>query len=131
MIIKEAQIVFMTLSTSGSEKVKKNLGKVEMLIVDEAAQATELATIIPLFYSPRKVVLVGDRMQLPPCIISKDLGETNMHVSLFERLVTNGTPYDTLDTQYRMCDPVGDFISSTFYGTELKTDDSVKYRYSG
>lgn len=52
-------------------------------VVDEAAQATESASLIPLKLNCRRLVLVGDPQQLPPLVLSrvalrKGLGRSTM-----------------------------------------------------
>lgn len=52
VMLGRASLVFCTLCVAGSFIVR-NMPPVEMLIVDEAAQATEPETLIPLSSSPR------------------------------------------------------------------------------
>ena len=40
------------------------------MLFDEAAQASELATLIPLQYGAKRVILVGDPQQLPATVVS-------------------------------------------------------------
>jgi senataxin len=59
-------------------------------IVDEAAQATEPATLIPLRYGCRTLVLVGDPRQLPATVLSQAAKDARLDRSLFERLEEAG-----------------------------------------
>ena len=43
----------------------------DMLVFDEAAQASEMAALPPLALRCRRCVLVGDPQQLPATVISK------------------------------------------------------------
>jgi len=43
------------------------------MVIDEAAQAIELSSLIPLKYGCSKCVMVGDPQQLPPTVISQDV----------------------------------------------------------
>ena len=43
------------------------------LVIDEAAQAIELSSLIPLRSSTTQCVMVGDPQQLPPTVISPDV----------------------------------------------------------
>ena len=57
----------------------------DVAIVDEAAQALEVATWGALLKAPR-VVLAGDHLQLPPTVISKAAEKGGLGRTLFERL---------------------------------------------
>jgi hypothetical protein len=62
------------------------------VLIDEAAQAAEVAALQPLVYGARKVVLVGDPQQLPATIFSSGAREVEMERSLFQRLSLAGCP---------------------------------------
>lgn len=59
-LMNEAEILCTTLSTSGTDKVAK-FGSFDFLIVDEACQASELSTLIPIMQGVPRVLLVGDQ----------------------------------------------------------------------
>jgi len=46
----------------------------------------EPGILIPILKATKKVILIGDHKQLPPCVISDD---KTLKMSLFERLVKN------------------------------------------
>ena len=46
-IIKQSQVIFCTLSTSGIEKLERLKHHIDYLIIDEACQSTEPSTLIP------------------------------------------------------------------------------------
>lgn len=69
------------------------------VLIDEAGQATELATVVPLTRGCQQVVLVGDHYQLPPTVSSDDAKQEGLCVSLFERLALAGVEPALLDTQ--------------------------------
>lgn len=70
------------------------------LIIDEACQATEVSTLIPLLLNPEKCVLIGDPRQLPATVLSGNT-QNNYNLSLFERLTNNFHYSYLLNTQYR------------------------------
>lgn len=70
-ILANADIVCSTLSGSGHE-ILESL-EFDMMVIDEAAQAIELSSLIPLKYGCSKCVMVGDPQQLPPTVISQDV----------------------------------------------------------
>ena len=42
------------------------------VLIDEASQATELSTLVPLMHECQQLVLVGDHCQLPPTVPDDD-----------------------------------------------------------
>jgi len=114
-IIGESSIVLSTLNTSGSEY--SNMTGYSYLIIDEACQATEITTLIPLKNSFEKVILVGDPRQLPPTVFSENYA---LETSLFERLSKNHEVL-LLDTQYRMDPQISQISSDIFYRGMVKS----------
>ena len=94
----------------------------DAVIVDEAAHATELATLIPLrWLRPGGVaVLVGDPKQLAPTVLAKSrVVERCLSRSLFERMQRCGARAHLLSVQYRMHPSIRAFPSNRFYGSRL------------
>lgn len=90
-ILSEAHIVFSTLSGCSSIMLFKNAPiKFDLCIIDEAAQATELSTIIPLQFGIRKCILVGDPNQLPATVFLDGEQGVLYERSLFQRLQESG-----------------------------------------
>jgi len=75
---------------SGIDKLEILKGEFDYLIIDEACQCTEPSTLIPFSHSPKRVILVGDHMQLPATTMSDNSDKTGFSRSLFERLLDNG-----------------------------------------
>ena len=97
----------------------------DALIVDEAAQAVETSTLIPLKYGPRRVVLVGDPDQLSATLLSPKTRDRGFGQSLFERLWRGGRRADMLQTQYRMHRDLCAVVSDVFYRGRLRSADVV------
>lgn len=74
----------------------------EAVIIDEAAQAVELDTLIPLRYGCRNCILVGDPLQLPATVISRRAVDLGYSRSLFARLEACGFPSHMLSEQVWM-----------------------------
>jgi len=70
-VLQEADVICSTLSGAGHD-VLKNF-EFEMVIIDEAAQAIELSSLIPLKFPCKRCVMVGDPQQLPPTVISQEV----------------------------------------------------------
>ncbi len=89
----------------------------DCVIVDEAAKATFPELLVPLVRT-KKVVLVGDHLQLPPILDRKVIKEdTQLDVDELERAgfgkIWSILPDDckqTLDIQYRMHPCIGTLI---------------------
>ncbi|EGC30633.1 hypothetical protein DICPUDRAFT_50668 [Dictyostelium purpureum] len=127
MILDEADIVATTLSFSGSSLLTKMIGGFDIVIIDEAAQAVETSTLIPIQHQCKKVVLVGDPKQLPATIISPLAIQHSYDQSLFQRLQEKNKPH-MLDTQYRMHSIIRKFPSKHFYDDLLQDGPNIPSR---
>uniref|UniRef100_A0AAV1U4J5 Uncharacterized protein n=1 Tax=Peronospora matthiolae TaxID=2874970 RepID=A0AAV1U4J5_9STRA len=125
-VIKNAQIVFCTLSGAGSAAMCEFAQEFDALVIDEAGQAVEASTLIPFKFRPRRVVLVGDHRQLPATVISKRLVTMGYDRSLQQRLVENDSPVLLLSQQYRMHPDIAEFPSAYFYSRRLVQDDNMR-----
>ena len=94
----------------------------DVVIVDEASQAVEPASLIPMqWLKPGGlIVLIGDPKQLAPTILSKAAKNANFEQSLFDRLQRAGTPAYVLQEQYRMHPEIMKFPSACFYFGRLR-----------
>lgn len=119
--VNDAGIIFTTCIGAGLGLLRDQL--FETVIVDEASQQTEPASLVPLVKGCEKAILVGDHVQLRPTVQNIALA-LNFDISLFERLytrdgVTPGMAKVMLDTQYRMHPSICSFISKEFYEGKL------------
>jgi superfamily I DNA and/or RNA helicase len=100
--------------------------KFDMAVLDEASQATEPLSWIPIVLA-RKLVLAGDPLQLPPTIYSKEAAKDGLAMTLMERLMPDlPDPARTLlRVQYRMHADIMRFPSERFYDGKLEAHESV------
>ncbi|RUM50354.1 MAG: IGHMBP2 family helicase [Hydrogenothermus sp.] len=121
-IINTSDIVLATNSGSYSHFLKEK--KFDVVFIDEAGQATEPSTLMPLIKA-KKAILAGDHKQLPPTILSEEAKELSF--TMFERF-TNLYPQFVymLKIQYRMNEIIMKFPSRQFYNNELIADESVR-----
>ncbi|KAI3455745.1 hypothetical protein Pfo_012408 [Paulownia fortunei] len=141
-ILKEAEIVVTTLSGCGgdlygvcSESISghKFINASEntlfdAVVIDEAAQALEPATLIPfqlLKSRGTKCIMVGDPKQLPATVLSNVASKYLFQCSMFERLQRAGHPVIMLTQQYRMHPEICHFPSSHFYEGKLLNGDQM------
>ena len=91
------------------------------VLIDEATQATEPASLVALLHGASQLFLVGDQMQLPPTVIDREASREGLRVSLFERLQGSGIEPLLLDTQYRMHPGIALHPSKAFYGGRIRS----------
>ena len=91
------------------------------VLLDEAAQATELSTLVPLMKMKAEacVTLVGDHRQLPPTISNIQVDVEGFGTSLFERMAGQGVHPFLLNVQYRMHPCISAFPSSMYYRGQI------------
>ncbi|XP_062110921.1 uncharacterized protein LOC133822564 isoform X2 [Humulus lupulus] len=135
-ILREAEIVVTTLSGCGgdlyavcSESISGHkFGSpsehtlFDAVVIDEAAQALEPATLIPLQLLKSngvKCIMVGDPKQLPATVLSNVASKFLFECSMFERLQKAGHPVVMLTKQYRMHPEICWFPSLHFYERKL------------
>ena len=111
--MEKAQVICTTCSTSADSRLDGI--KFTTVLIDEATQATEPETLIPIMHGCENVILVGDHQQLGPVIISKQAKAAHLDYSLFERLQILGIRPSPLTVQYRMHPLLSEFSSTFFY----------------
>jgi senataxin len=127
-ILSRADVIFTTLSGAFSKDMEHTGGGWPFVIVDEACQASELATLIPMQYGAKNTVLIGDPMQLPGITCSRQSIRTGFNRSLFERMMSAGCPVTMLEVQYRMAPSIRSFPSFFFYHNRLRDAREVVSR---
>lgn len=125
-ILDKTQIVCCTCIGSGNEILDGR--RFPQVLIDEATQATEPASLVPLIRGARQIVLVGDHKQLPPTVLSFRAEEKGLKRSLFERLVDLGIEPMLLTTQYRMHPAISKFPNQQFYSNKLIDGVSAENR---
>jgi superfamily I DNA and/or RNA helicase len=94
--------------------------------IDEAAQALEPASWIPILRTQR-IVFAGDHCQLPPTIKSAEAAKAGLAVTLFEKGISKHPEMSSLlQVQYRMNENIMEFPSKWFYDGKLIAHESVK-----
>jgi len=128
--IQAASIVFTTCIGAGIGLLRGE--DFPLVIVDEASQQTEPASLVPLVKGCARAILVGDHVQLRPTV-GRLAGAVGFDRSLFERVFTspNKARKLMLDTQYRMHQGICAFSSREFYQGKLKTGISPAERPLG
>ncbi|KZT73806.1 hypothetical protein DAEQUDRAFT_355275 [Daedalea quercina L-15889] len=128
-VLQEADVVCSTLSGSAYEYLEQF--DFELIVIDEAAQAIELSSLIPLKYNCKHCVMVGDPQQLPPTVKSQEACSFGYDQSLFVRLQRQRPDaVHLLSIQYRMHPDISQVPSRLFYNGRLQDgpDMAVKTR---
>ena len=120
-IIEDSDVILSTNSSAALDSISQT--KFDVVIVDEASQATIPSVLIPIAKA-RRFILAGDHKQLPPTIISNHAQD--LQNTLFESLIEK-YPHKSqlLNVQYRMNKSLMEFPNSEFYNNNLKSDSSV------
>lgn len=124
LLVKEARIIAMTSTHAAMRRSEiAELGfHYDTLIMEEAAQVTEIESFIPCaMQNPdvksgelplKRIVLVGDHLQNSPIIQNLALRQyANFDQSLFQRLVRLGVPTVHLDQQGRCRPSIAELFS--------------------
>ncbi|KAF9162609.1 DEAD-box type RNA helicase [Actinomortierella ambigua] len=125
-ILGQADVICSTLSASGHDLLTNAGFTFDTVIIDEAAQAVEISSLIPLKYNCKRCIMVGDPNQLPPTVISQLATKYDYNQSLFVR-IQNNSPSSVylLSIQYRMHPDISVFPSREFYQSLLKDGPSM------
>ncbi len=99
--------------------------KFKTVFIDEAGQALEPASWIPLLKSHR-VIFAGDHQQLPPTIKSFEAAQQGLSRTLFEKGIEKFPDHaHMLRIQYRMHEAIMRFSSDYFYEGKLLAHPTV------
>ncbi|XP_072956201.1 uncharacterized protein [Typha angustifolia] len=123
-VIKNADVVLTTLTGALSRNLESTT--FDLVIIDEAAQALEVACWIALLKGSR-CMLAGDHLQLPPTIQSVEAEKKGLGKTLFERLAGFYGEEITsmLTVQYRMHELIMSWSSKELYNDKINAHPSV------
>lgn len=125
-LFDNAHVIACTLTGSASHLLDGK--KFSTLFIDEAAQALEAASWIPMRRAGR-VILAGDHCQLPPVVKCYEAMKGGLGKSLMERIVENHPEAVTLlSMQYRMNEEIMQFSNNWFYNGGIQAAPEVRYR---
>ncbi len=124
-VLRSADVVCSTNSTAGSELLADR--HFDVVVIDEATQATEPSCLVPLTLGDR-VVMAGDHRQLPPTVLSREAADRGLDRSLFERMAEEHGDgvLEMLAVQYRMHEEIMRFSGDRFYDGRLRAAESVR-----
>jgi hypothetical protein len=125
-LLATAHVIFCTLSTAGVS-VMKQTRRIDDLLVDEAAAATEPELCIPFHLQPTRLLAVGDPLQLPALVVSPHAMQLGLAKSLQQRLMLDcgDKEHVMLNVQYRMKPDISSFPARHFYKERLTDGPNV------
>lgn len=140
LILKGQPIIGATCVGLAKKQIGLDRVEFDLVIIDEAGKALPAEILIP-YVRGKKVIMIGDHMQLPPTvhpalldpekidIEDRDLYEDELfNTSFFERQYDAAPESNKcmLSTQYRMPTAIGSLISSLFYNGRLKNGEGTE-----
>ncbi|KAK2197494.1 bifunctional P-loop containing nucleoside triphosphate hydrolase/CWF11 family/DNA2-NAM7 helicase-like [Babesia duncani] len=115
LIEKVARLVAMTSTHAAIAKDSLESLTFENLIVEEAGQILDVETFAVLSPKLSRIVLSGDHHQLGPIVQNQSCSKySNLHQSLFHRLIRLQTPYIMLDKQGRSRPEIADLYLDVY-----------------
>jgi superfamily I DNA and/or RNA helicase len=129
-LLNNSRVIFSTLSVSG-RKLLKEMQSVNALIVDEAGQATEAETLIPLFLKSKKCLLIGDTKQLSSIAKTQESTRLKFDRSMMSRLLEDcNQDYTMLTVQYRMHPEIRCWPSQQYYENKLVDTSEIALKFN-
>ncbi|CAH8266594.1 unnamed protein product [Arabidopsis lyrata] len=123
-VIKNSDVILTTLTGALTRKLDNRT--FDLVIIDEGAQALEVACWIALLKGSR-CILAGDHLQLPPTIQSAEAERKGLGRTLFERLADlyGDEIKSMLTVQYRMHELIMNWSSKELYDNKITAHSSV------
>ncbi len=122
-LLDSAQVITCTLVGAAHKVLEKR--HFRTLVIDEASQALEPASWIPITKASR-VIFTGDPFQLPPTVKSDAARRAGLGITLMERCLERMPWAPMLEVQYRMHQTIMGFSNRRFYKNILKAHESVR-----
>lgn len=125
-ILDESQVICSTLVGSQQHYIKDI--KFQTIVIDEASQALEPASWIPIAKA-HKLILAGDPFQLPPTVKSREAEKLGFATTLMDIGFEVKERVFLLDTQYRMNADIMGFSNLSFYENKLKAGSNTENHF--
>ena len=126
--MRRADVVVCTLLAAGDIAIARHTFKV--VVIDEAAQADEPSTLVPITLGCERLIAVGDQNQLGPVVAHQPSQRAGYGVSMFQRLASGLVSPCLLNRQYRMHPWLAQYPSDAFYEGRLVNGVTVEQRCS-
>jgi ATP-dependent RNA/DNA helicase IGHMBP2 len=127
-IIDEAKVICTTLIGSNNAELKNIV--FDLVIIDEASQALEPECWTAILKA-KKVILVGDHLQLPPTVKSNDAKKLGLETTFLDRFIGLSFHTSMLKEQYRMNKHIMAWPNQMFYSNLLVANEKVNSWHIG
>eukprot|EP01017_Pseudomicrothorax_dubius_P040198 TRINITY_DN6256_c0_g1_i1.p1 TRINITY_DN6256_c0_g1~~TRINITY_DN6256_c0_g1_i1.p1 ORF type:complete len:714 (+),score=172.44 TRINITY_DN6256_c0_g1_i1:912-3053(+) len=127
VILEAADVICTTCVTAADPRLRDF--RFHQVLIDEATQAVEPESMLPLLKGAKHAILVGDHRQLGPVVACREAARAGLNKSLFERFVALGVRPLRLQVQYRMHPELSVFPSNTFYEGTLQNGVTMSDRH--
>ena len=119
-LINESNVVCCNLIVSARQSIAEF--DFDYVIIDEASQASQINTLIPLIHNPTKLILLGDDQQLD-ATSPKDFEPIYQStlLSMYSKLLKKEVQHVKLNTQFRMNRFISEFVNEEFYKGKIET----------
>ncbi len=132
--VKEAMVIFCTLTVSGSIRFRNLFDEFAFpqVLIDECSQAGYAEAVMALLWAKERVVLLGDHKQLAPVVLSQvPRVKEKLETSLMARYFSTQNAV-MLCKQFRMHESIVEFPNRQFYKSKLETSaDTVDLLRNG
>lgn len=127
-LINESNVVCCNLIVSARQSIAEF--DFDYVIIDEASQASQINTLIPLIHNPTKLILLGDDQQLD-ATSPKDFEPTYQStlLSMYSKLLKKEVQHVKLNTQFRMNRFISEFVNEEFYKGKIETILETEKKY--
>ena len=123
-VLKQAEVVAMTITGAAIRNEVLNTVKPPVIIVEEAAEISEAHLLALLGSHVQQLILIGDHKQLRPQVECYNLVKKyHFDISMMERLINNKLPFATLAYQNRMRPDISKYLKDIY--PELKDSERV------
>lgn len=128
--LRKSKVIFTTLNCAGSKLLVESGARIRTLMLDEGGQTPESDFFIATnFPGIRKVVVVGDPMQLPATVVDPVCQRHGLGTSwLYKIHKLKPEKVMLLDTQYRMHPDILTFPNLAFYDSRILCGENVQSR---
>lgn len=121
LVLRNKKVIGMTITGAAIHQQLLKEIQPEIVIVEEAAEVLEPQLVASIGTWTKYMLLIGDHQQLRPPVESYHLRKNyNFDISMMERLIKNGMPFEVLEMQNRQRPEFAELLKDIY--PDLKTN---------